>query len=170
MSDFCEGGACCAAPCSEPTGKPAEDGSLALGSWASGDLDEQCRTSCSPHGDGITDPVGATQNMCQTGGAVEFHTASYESSFVVALAMLALACSFLYNVRRIRNQKAASEPRVVSAVLVSEVSAFLPIAMPALAPEQLSRMSDVVEAVAVMTIQDSNLSVQAERGESTSPV
>ena len=176
LSDFCEGGACCAAPCSEPTVKQVEDGSLALGSWASGDVDEHCRSSCSPHTYAddeelrFTDPVGTTQNLCQTGGAVEFHTAAYESGFVVALAMLALTCSILYNFRRIRSQKSAGEPRVVNAVLISEGSGFLPIAMPALAPEELSRLSDVVEAVAVLTIPESNPPPQAERDESTSLV
>ena len=133
------------------------NGSLAAAGWSAGEINGFCASRCSAHTfvvdsePYITEPVTTTQDVCETGGTVEFNTTAYEAGIVVTLAMVFLVCAIFYNYRRIRAHKAAGEPCVVNAVLVSEGPGFLPVAVP-VQPEALSRLSNVVEAVAVLTI------------------
>lgn len=86
--------------------------------------------------------------MCATGGTAEMSIA-YELPIVVAMILLALACSILYNCNRARVGKPHG-PDVVVAVPVDMTPGVYPVAVPVQLPELNGHSGhQVVEAVAV---------------------
>jgi hypothetical protein len=165
LSNFCEGGACCAAPCSAEPHPQLESPAPLLGgddspppSWLSGETHTACDGACvahtyqedpRPYGDA---PTTHTQDMCASGGTVSYHTENYEASFIVLLVTLAMVCTVLVYFKQYRERRAKGVQLVVMATFVGEMlPGMLPIAEP-VQLEQLSRMSDVVEAVTVSLV------------------
>ena len=165
LSSFCEGGACCAAPCSAHAASSAEmdsvgaphqrpDGSSPEFCWRSGGQGNftACDSACAPHtyreDSSARHDAPITQDMCATGGAVSYHDEHFEAFFIAVLVVLAMVCTVFVYWKLYREKRAKGAQLVVMAMFVGEMSPrLLPIAVP-VQLEQLSRMS-VVEAVAV---------------------
>ena len=168
LSNFCEGGACCAAPCElERAAEPAaplfggdEPIGIRQAVWRSGDGLATCDGVCTAHvlHEEHARPYEAEQqhdtpqqDMCATGGGVTYHTSQYEATFIIGVVVLVVLCTFAAYCKKYRAKQIKGEPIVVMATLVGDGSGLLPVAMP-VGQLELSRISDVVEAVAVSLV------------------
>jgi hypothetical protein len=110
LSNFCEGGACCAAPCElERAAEPAplfggdEPIGIRQAVWRSGDGLATCDGVCTSHAlhEEHARPYEAEQrhdtpqqDMCATGGGVTYHTSQYEATFIIGVVVLVVLCTF----------------------------------------------------------------------------